>query len=332
MPEPECPPGGALLEILACAVCGTDAKMYRLGHRDLVYPRILGHEIVGQIARIDKDCGLRPGDTVAVWPGIACQRCRPCQKGEDNRCQEMKILGFSRDGGFADYLALPPQSIPRGANLLPRGADPAIATLAEPLACCINGQEMARVSRGDFVLIIGAGPTGCLHALLAELYGAERIVVVEKLAHRLRQIEKHTKAETIGIEDDGFSGSLADRIRREMGGANADVIITATPMITVDAHLCQLLAPGGRLCVFSGPRAEDRESLMDLGSVHYRELTIAGSYGCSSRQNRKAAELLSTGQVDAGWIITKREPLSGIHKALRHCDCREGLKSVICRT
>ena len=194
LPDPLCPKGGALLEIKACAVCGTDVKMREQGHRDLSYPRVLGHEMVGRIVEIDANSRLAEGDLVQVWPGIACGRCRPCLRGADNRCPSIKIMGFNCDGGFAELLALPEQSLSGGVNLLPGNVDPALAALAEPLACCINGQEQARVSEGDCVLIYGGGPIGALHALLAELQGAEKIIVAERLPGRIRLLERHTSA------------------------------------------------------------------------------------------------------------------------------------------
>ena len=183
LPDPLCPEGGALLEISACAVCGTDVKMSEQGHRDLVFPRVLGHEIVGRIVEMDDlaEGDLAEGDLVQVWPGLACRKCQPCLRGADNRCPSIKIMGFNCDGGFAELLAMPRQSISGGVNLLPIGVDPALAALAEPLACCINGQEQAAVCKGDHVLIYGGGPIGALHALLAELHGAEKIIVVERL-------------------------------------------------------------------------------------------------------------------------------------------------------
>ena len=225
VPDPQCPQGGALLEVSACAVCGTDVKMRQAGHKDLAYPRILGHEIVGRIAEIDRDCGLSEGDLVQVWPGIACGKCRPCQREEDNRCREMKILGFNQDGGFAEFVALPWQCISRGLNLLPKGTDPALAALAEPLACCINGQEMAGVSKGDTVLILGAGPIGGLHALLAELAGAEKIMALEMLPNRILEIKRHTTADVISANGACESSeSLEKVVLDETEGAGADVI------------------------------------------------------------------------------------------------------------
>jgi L-iditol 2-dehydrogenase len=329
VPDAECPKGGALLEVKACAVCGTDIKMMQHGHRDLAYPRILGHEIVGRIIEIDRDSSLAEGNLVQVWPGITCGKCRPCQRGEDNRCHEMKILGFNWDGGFAELLALPGQCVSKELNLLPGGADPCISALAEPLACCINGQEMARVSKGDSVLILGAGPIGCLHALFAELSGAEKIIVVEKIPERILQISKHCRVDAISYDAIDSGESLASMLPEETGGASVDVILTATPEIRVDDNLLKLLVPGGRICIFSGPRLGNYEEPISLRSMHYRELTITGAYGCSSQQNRRATELLTAGKIDVDWIITKRTLLSGIQEALSHSSKRSGLKSVV---
>jgi L-iditol 2-dehydrogenase len=326
--DPTIPKGGALLQIKACAVCGTDIKMLDTGHRDLSYPRVLGHEMVGSILEIDSDSRsfLAEGDLVQIWPGIACGRCWPCRRKADNRCPDIKIMGFNCDGGFAELLALPGPSIPGGINLLPGNVDPALAALAEPLACCINGQEQARVSEGDCVLIYGGGPIGALHALLAELKGVARIIVVERLPGRIRLLEENTSAVVINPEEESLPGALA----AETGRAGADVILTATPEVRVDYELLGLLAPGGRICIFSGPVAENSREEIDLRSIHYHELIITGAYGCSSRHNRLAAELLSAGMIKAGWIVTQRTGLAGIKQAFLHSSQRAGMKAVVC--
>lgn len=324
MPDPKCPKGGALIEVVACAVCGTDVKMVQNGHKDLVYPRVLGHEIVGRVAEIDRNCGIAPGDMVQVWPGIACGSCRPCSRGMDNRCDEIGILGFNQDGGFAELLALPWNSIPRGVNVVSGRIDPGLMALAEPLAACINGQEMVGVTRGDTVLILGGGPIGCLHALLAELRRAETIIVVEMLENRIKRLKRHTSARVSDLSEP------LDAVVKELTeGRGVDVILTAAPDIRVDNALLRLLAPGGRACIFSGPKAGDYETPVDIRSVHYRELTIVGAYGCNSRQNRAAAELLASGVINADWIITKRTALEKIHDAFSHSSQRRGLKSVV---
>lgn len=338
LPMPQCPPGGALLKIEACAVCGTDVKMLDLGHRDLAYPRILGHEIVGRIEEIDRkidsEYGIKEGDLCQVWPGIACQSCPACFQEADKRCRKLKIMGFNCDGGFAEYMPLQKECFPRGINVLPKGFDPAVAALAEPIGCCINGQEQTRILKGDVVLICGGGPIGALHALLAESRGAGKIIVTETLPGRVRELEKHTSARVIDLSTYQFSdqeGVLDKEIERETGGDGVDVILTATPEVKLDQSQMKLLAPGGRICIFSGPKPGHYEKTIDLRSMHYNEQMIVGAYGCSSRQNSKAVELLTTGSIKADWVITRRADLSEILDAFRYSSSRSGLKSVICR-
>jgi L-iditol 2-dehydrogenase len=325
-PDPATPRGGVLLEILACAVCGTDLKMREFSHRDLDLPRILGHEMVGRIVEIDADSCLAQGDRVQIWPGIACGRCRPCRRRSDNLCSEIGIMGFNCDGGFAQLLALPRQSLSGGLNLLPLGADPCLAALAEPLACCINGQEQAAVHRDDRVLIFGGGPIGALHALLAEYRGCEKIIVAERMPHRIALLEKHTKAIVVDLAEGSGKAALAEEIGRE----GADVILTATPGVRADGDLLKLLSPGGRVCIFSGPAPSNCRELVDIASIHYHELAIAGAYGCTSRQNRQAVEILTSGKIKADWLITKRTNLDGIEDAFSHSSERRGMKSVVC--
>jgi L-iditol 2-dehydrogenase len=327
LPDPLCPEGGALLKVLACAVCGTDVKMIEQGHRDLSYPRVLGHEMVGRIVEIDSDSdsSLAEGDLIQVWPGIACGRCRPCLRGADNLCPDIKIMGFNCDGGFADLLTLPRQILSAGVNRLAQGADLDLAALAEPLACCINGQEKASVSQGDRVLICGGGPIGAMHALLAEHHGAEKIIVTERLPCRISLLEKHTRAVIVNPAEESGKAVLAKE-----GGAGVDVILTATPEVLVDNDLQKLLSPGGRICIFSGPAPGNYQERMDLRSIHYHELTISGAYGCSSRQNRQAVKLLTSGKIKADWLITKRTNIAGIEEAFSHSSQRTGMKSVVC--
>ena len=324
LPDPECTKGEALIEVKACSVCGTDVKMLQKGHKDLVYPRILGHEIVGRVLEIDESSGIAEGDLVQVWPGIACGMCRPCLQGNDNQCESMKILGFNRDGGLAELVALPRESVSRGMNLINCRTNLDVVSLAEPLACCLNGQELKRVSEGDVVLIIGGGPIGCLHAILAELRGANKIIIAEKLENRIARIKKHT---TCSVLDATLP--LQEVIASETCKKSVDVILMATPDVAIDNSLLRLLAPGGRICIFSGPRARDYEEMIDIRSMHYRELTMVGAYGCSSRQNREAVKLLASGALNVDWIITKRTKLENIVEAFDHSSERKGLKSVI---
>jgi L-iditol 2-dehydrogenase len=327
LPDPEQPKGGALLEIKACAVCGTDIKMRYHGHRGLVYPAVLGHEVVGRILEIDgTGTSLAEGDLVQIWPGIACGKCRQCLRGQDNLCQEIKIMGFNTQGGFADLMALPAECVSHGINPIPQNADCDLLSLTEPLACCCNGQIQASVSQGDCILILGGGPIGALHALLAGIYGAECIIISERLPNRISLLKAHTSA----VVFDPQAEEPKEVVAAETDGQGADVILSATPEIPLDCSILSLLSPGGRACVFSGPSPGHHEEIVDMRRIHYNENAVVGAYGCTSSQCTSAADLLTSGRIRADWLITKRSSLAKIDEAFAHSALRLGMKSIVC--
>ncbi len=317
--DPVLPKGGVLLKVLACAVCGTDIKMLEAGHRDLTYPRIPGHEVTAEVLETDISM-MRIGDRVQVWPGESCGTCAQCRSGNDHLCPHVKIMGFNTDGGMAEMMAVVDPS-----RLVPIGnADPMMLTLAEPLACCINAQGKLRVGEGDSVLILGGGPMGCLNAFLARRRGAESVMLSEPVLERLHHVPNGLFDRISQPKGD----EIAEMVKRGTHGRGADVIIPCTPNIRLDSNVFGLLAPGGRLCVFSGPRREDSPLPIDVRDMHYRELTVVGSYGHASRHGRDAVKLLREGS-DLSWIFTGRYGLEDVRQAFGHASGRTGQKAVI---
>jgi L-iditol 2-dehydrogenase len=322
--EPVCPEGGAVIRVDACAVCPTDIKMARVGQRDLSYPRVLGHEVVG-VVEGNESPDLEEGDRVQVWPGIACGRCPSCLRGQDNLCSSQGIIGFNRDGGFAERMAVPRETIAQGgANLVPAGMDPAVATLTEPLACCVHGQKAASVAEDDRMVIFGSGPMGLMHAALKARngYGA---MVIEPDQER-REIARRMGAERVV---DPFEEGVGAAVIDWTSGRGADVAILATPKVRVDDHLLRIMAPRGRICAFSGLPRDDPRVSVDINAVHYRELTVVGAYGCSSSSNAEALAILVKGEVNLAPLISKRMPLGGIEIAFALIEQRRALKCVI---
>ena len=145
----DCSKGGVRIKVMACGICSSDVKMVTGGHRALIYPRIPGHEISGIIDQ-SRTKHFREGDRVQVAPGLRCTTCFQCQKGADNQCKYREILGFTRDGGFAEYMTVPVTGPIIGSlTHLPKNISYAAATLAEPLACCINAQEKIRIKSDE---------------------------------------------------------------------------------------------------------------------------------------------------------------------------------------
>jgi threonine dehydrogenase-like Zn-dependent dehydrogenase len=294
-------PEEVVLRVTHCAICRTDAKMWRMGHRDLIPPRIPGHELVGE-----GPDGLR----YAVWPGIACGRCPACRGGAENLCPEMRIVGFHRDGGFAQRVAVPKA----GLLPVPPEVPGAVACLAEPLACAINGLDRAGVQNGDRLLVLGAGPLGLLIGLAARFRGAEpaiRDVRPERLT------ETHEFRERAGISAD------------EGGAADFDAALNAAPDGSTIGEGLARLRPGGRFCLFSGLTSGEPPSLADFNRIHYRQLTAAGAYGCTRDGMRKALQILAGCPTEAALLVEAEAGLSEVADLLPTILEGRGLRRVI---
>lgn len=311
IPEPACPPGGMVVKVMACLICSTDLHMWRQGHPALRCPRILGHEIAGVVAEVSADTGeLAVGDPVQVYPGVACGECSFCRQGKENLCPTIGILGFSVDGGFAQYLCLPREA-GEAVNPIPSGLAFAEAALAEPLACCLNGLERAALRSGETVLILGAGPVGSLFALASRYLGAGKVVLVEKNPVRARLCEPAVAAALL----DPNQVEVVEAVRELTGGRGADVVVTCFREAARKYPLLELAASGGRVLMFSGLGGSGVVP-MDLNRIHYQELAVVGAYGCTAAQCRRAVDLLAEG-LDVRWLISERVGLGEIEEGFR---------------
>jgi L-iditol 2-dehydrogenase len=168
-PEPVPGPGELKIKVHNCSTCGTDLKIFRFGHHHIDPPRVIGHEIAGRIVEVGSEVdGWAPGDRVQVIAAIPCGECPDCERGWMTVCPNQRSMGYHYDGGFAEYMIVPHSVLKvDGLNRIPDSLSYAEASVAEPLACVLNGQELAGVGDGDVVVVVGAGPIGCLHVRLA---------------------------------------------------------------------------------------------------------------------------------------------------------------------
>ena len=327
VPDPEPPAKGLVVKVEACSICATDIKMFKHGHRDLVYPRILGHEIAGVVIKTGSgDIPFKNGERVQIAPGITCNTCPACQQGASNQCDHIGILGFTHHGGFAQYLSVPAESVACGAvNLIPSGLTFVEATFAEPLACCLNGQELVHLDSRDTVLILGAGPMGCLHTMLARAKGVRHILLAERSLKRIMLATEAQPSRLINVAKE----NLKEVVTEETEGRGVDVIVLACPDSAIEYPTLELLAPRGRVCFFSGLPPEKSRLNLDANFLHYREITLVGAYGCTADQNRAALELMASGQVNINWLVTKQISLEKIHEGIDCLIGHGGMKVVI---
>lgn len=323
--DPICPPGGVVVKITACGICSADAKMAAKGHPALVYPRIPGHEIAGKVME-SRSARFRVGDRVQVAPGMRCGRCEACTAGADNQCPDREIFGFTVDGGFAEHIAVPLDGPVRGAVWsIPENVPDAEATLAEPLACCLNAQEKAGVARTGRMLIIGGGPLGMLHAIMGKHRGIRQVWVSDPLPHRREAALCNGADHVVDPERE----PLGERIMEQTKGRGVDAVMLSTAAVPLDDTLLGLLAPGGCVSLFSGIAPEHAGIRLDMNRIHYREIRMAGAYGCTADQNRRALEIIASCSHPLGELITHRTTLTHIESGLAHTRARAGMKSIV---
>jgi len=323
LPDPICPPGGVVVKVLASQVCSTDLHMWQRGHPALQCPRILGHEISGVVAELAREVeGVNIGDKVQVYPGISCGACRFCLQGRENLCPSIRILGFSADGGFGQYLVLPEKAISqRCLNLVPHPLSPAEAAMAEPLACCLNGLEKAAMSPGETVLILGAGPVGCLFAMVAKHQGAEKVILLEKDSARISQARLGLEADVLDPNEE----EVVEAVLERTAGQGADVVVTCFREAALEYPLVQLAAPAGRVLMFSGLSANKGLVATDVNAVHYRELALIGAYGCTAVQCQRALGLMAEG-LDVRWLISQRVTLQDLQESFSELTAKKVMK------
>jgi L-iditol 2-dehydrogenase len=213
-----------------------------------------------------------------------------------------------------------------GLNRIPEGLSFAEASVAEPFACAINAQELARVGPGDDVVVIGSGPIGCLHVRLARANGAARVTLVELNRDRLEQAAAIVKPDHTVCSSDT---DAVDDIAKLTDGRGVDVIITAAASGKAQEQAVQMAARQGRISFFGGLPKDNPVISLDSNLVHYRELTIVGANGSSPSHNKRALALIADGSVPVADLITHRLPLVDVLSAIEIVSRGDAIKVTV---
>jgi L-iditol 2-dehydrogenase len=328
VPDPKPGPDEVLLRIRNCSTCGTDVKIFKNGHPNMDPPQVIGHEIAGEIVEVGANVGgWKVGDRVQVIAAVPCGRCDECLRGRMTVCPNQTSMGYQYPGGFAEFMVVPKAVLDvDGLNRIPENLSFAEASVAEPFACVINGQELARVGEGDDVIVVGSGPIGCLHVRLARSRGARRVFLADLNRERLDQAAAMVRPDaTICSGEVDIISAVLDLT----DGRGVDVAITAAAAGVTQEQALQYAARQGRISFFGGLPKDNPVIACDSNLVHYRELTIVGANGSSPQHNKQALELISSGAVPVGDLITHRLPLDRVLDAIDIVARGEGIKVTI---
>ena len=329
VPDPQLERGDLLLKVKAATVCGTDIRILR-GRKTagVRYPSILGHEFAGEVADTGGHAQFKPGQAVGVCPQFPCGHCAYCIRGAENLCRDLTALGYEIDGAFAEYVRIPAHGVASGnVFAMPAGLSFEKAALAEPLACVMNGQERVGVKMGDIVLVLGAGPIGILHVMLARLSGARRIIVSEPNALR-REAALKAGAE---MAIDPLQEDLAGRVRAGSDGLGADVAIAAIGVPALAGDAIRLVRPRGRVSLFAG-FAPGTLAELDVNAIHYNEVAVTGAFGLTRLLFERALNMIASGRLDLEPLLTHRFGLPDIQSALSAAEQGAAIKVVIVGT
>ncbi|RPI53584.1 MAG: hypothetical protein EHM56_07110, partial [Chloroflexi bacterium] len=224
IPEPDAPADGLVLRIYSCGVCGSDLRRWKEGPYPGSEGLIAGHEIAGVVeAAGSRLAGYAPGDRLAVAPDVHCGKCYYCERGLYNLCDDLRLIGITPgyQGGFAEKMVLTAEILANGAvHRIPAGMSYPHASLAEPGSSVLAAHTQAHTGPADTVLVMGAGPIGCLHVVVAKARGAQ--VILSEPSETRREMARRFAPDFLL---DPSQEEVVSRVKEWTGGRGADIAI-----------------------------------------------------------------------------------------------------------
>lgn len=297
--------GEILVQMKACGICGTDVMQW---YRIAKVPRILGHEMAGEIVDIGKGVkSFKKGDRVFVSHHVPCYKCHYCVQGNHTACESLHTGNYD-PGGFSEFIRVPEENVRYGTFVLPENVTFEDGTMIEPLGCVIAGQNQLGLKEGQSVLIIGSGVSGLLHVQLAKMNGA-KVIAMDINEYKLK------KALEFGADYVVDAGKYAaDELKSMNGGRLADVVIICASAKQATDHAISAVERKGKILFFAVPEIE-----IVIPSLRFwrDEITFMSSYGAAPYDLQEATELIKSVKVNVREMITHRVGLSNIRRGFQ---------------
>lgn len=309
MEFPDLKENEVLIRNKACGVCGTDVHIYHgeAGSAEVNPPVVLGHEFAGIVEKVGSAVkNLKPGDHVAMDPNMYCNECLPCRMGKKQNCENLKALGVTQDGGFAEFCLMPSSQCFKVSEDIPFVE----AAMAEPLACVIHGIDLAHIEPGQSVLVIGGGTIGLLMVQMARLSGAGMVILSEPEEGRRKT------ALEIGADAviDPINQDLKTELRKLLDADGANVVIECVGKPFAVKQAIESAGFNGNILLFSVP-APDATMDLPLFDVYKKELHITGSM-INPDTHQRAVNLINSGRLELSKLITHTFPMEQLEDAI----------------
>jgi 2-desacetyl-2-hydroxyethyl bacteriochlorophyllide A dehydrogenase len=293
-----------LVRVTHSGICGTDFKIYS-GAIPVTYPRIMGHEMIGEVVEGGDAGGFRPGDRVIVDPELYCGSCFHCRIGQTHLCPKGMLLGRDANGGFAEYVAAPVSHVFH----LPDSIDSRTAPLIQVLTTCLHAQRQINIFPAESVVVLGLGVTGQLHVQLAKARGASPVIGITRSA------EKRDLAQELGADltIPGGDGAI-EKVKEATDGRGADVIIETTGVVPSLAAAITMARFGGRLLLFGIITA--KEGALPFYDLYFKELALINARVAKSEDYPSSIALVERGLIQLDPLVSNVMPLEELKPAI----------------
>jgi L-iditol 2-dehydrogenase len=341
IPVPRVPEDGLILDVKACGVCGSDLRRWRegppTGGEGVLVPGyqsgaaggvVPGHEVTGLVTEVGpKASDYAPGDRLAIAPDIHCGVCYFCRRNMYNLCDNPRYLGITPGyaGGLADKMVLTHEALTRGiVHQIPEGLSFVEAALSEPCSSVLATHHKAGTSLDDVVVVIGAGPTGCMHIAIAHARGA-RVVVSQRSAPRREMAQRFGPEAVVDPTREDLSSVVGEMTE----GRGADLVICANPVAATQTLAVELVRKGGRVVLFGGLPKANPMTTLDSNRIHYGEIEVVGAFSYHPTFHKLALDVLARKIVPADLLVTHTYPLERVVEAFETAASGQGLKVIV---
>lgn len=317
MSEPDILDEGILLKVEVCSISDWDMRAY-WGNSEMPDGMIPGTQFAGTVIKVSAMTeGIQIGDRLAVGQFWACSECEMCQQGKRHSCTQLKQITVDLDGGMAEYVVMSKEQLKNGWVVkIPDNVtfnEAAVADVASEVYKC---QEQFEIGPGQKLLVMGCGPTGCMHTQIARLRGVDLVIQTDHLASRL-EMARPFRADCLV---NSSTENLEEVVRQETEGKGVNIAVVTTTDAQVLQQIIPFMARGGTIILCS--RFVQSEVPVDFDSVQRNEIAIVGTDGYEERHLQKVLQLASKRKLTLKWLVTKAVGLDEIDQAME--EIRDG--------